>query len=249
MLEPGRDPVSVRYAEATPALCVFELIYFARPDSYMEGVNLYEARRHMGMRLAAEHPVGGRPGDARPGHGCAGRRRVCRGIRDPVPGGTGSKPVLRANVHPAVAGDAPARRQRQAEPAARGGARPEADRRGRFDRARQHHQADRGAAAPGRGSRGPRPDQRAAYLPPLLLRDRHGHRDRADRRAALGGGDPGVHRRGDTLGYLSVPGVLAALDLPYDRFCFACFDGNYPEPVPYDASERKLMLEMVAPAS
>jgi amidophosphoribosyltransferase len=32
----------------------------------------------------------------------------------------------------------------------------------------------------------------------------------------------------DSLGYLSIRGVLAALDLPYDRFCFACFDGNYP---------------------
>ena len=40
--------------------------------------------------------------------------------------------------------------------------------------------------------------------------------------------------------------MLAALDLPYDRFCFACFDGNYPEPVPYDAAERKLMLETPA---
>ena len=38
-------------------------------------------------------------------------------------------------------------------------------------------------------------------------------------------------------------GVLAALDLPYERFCFACFDGNYPEPVPYDAASRKFMLE------
>jgi amidophosphoribosyltransferase len=47
----------------------------------------------------------------------------------------------------------------------------------------------------------------------------------------------------DSLGYLSVGGVLAALDLPYDRFCFACFDGNYPEPVPYDAGSRKFMLE------
>ena len=26
-----------------------------------------------------------------------------------------------------------------------------------------------------------------------------------------------------------------ALDLPCERFCFACFDGHYPEPVPYDA--------------
>ena len=43
-------------------------------------------------------------------------------------------------------------------------------------------------------------------------------------------------------------GVLAALDLPYERFCFACFDGNYPEPVPYDASARKFMLEAPAGA-
>ena len=47
----------------------------------------------------------------------------------------------------------------------------------------------------------------------------------------------------DSLGYLSIRGVLAALDLPYDRFCFAGFDGNYPEPVPYDAASRKFMLE------
>jgi amidophosphoribosyltransferase len=47
----------------------------------------------------------------------------------------------------------------------------------------------------------------------------------------------------DSLGYLSIKGVLAALELPYDRFCFACFDGRYPEPVPYDAASRKFMLE------
>jgi amidophosphoribosyltransferase len=47
----------------------------------------------------------------------------------------------------------------------------------------------------------------------------------------------------DSLGYLSIRGVLAALDLPYERFCFACFDGNYPEPVPYDVEGRKFILE------
>ena len=47
----------------------------------------------------------------------------------------------------------------------------------------------------------------------------------------------------DSLGYLSIRGVLAALDLPYDRFCFACFDGRYPEPVPYDVEHRKFLLE------
>ena len=56
VLEPGREPRSVRFAEATPALCVFELIYFARPDSYMVGRNLYEARRRMGRSSRIEHP-------------------------------------------------------------------------------------------------------------------------------------------------------------------------------------------------
>ena len=50
----------------------------------------------------------------------------------------------------------------------------------------------------------------------------------------------------DSLGYLSIQGVLAALDLPYERFCFACFDGRYPEPVPYDVGRRKFILEEVA---
>ena len=49
----------------------------------------------------------------------------------------------------------------------------------------------------------------------------------------------------DSLGYISIKGVLAALDLPYDRFCFACFDGNYPEPVPYDVASHKFVLEGV----
>jgi amidophosphoribosyltransferase len=53
----------------------------------------------------------------------------------------------------------------------------------------------------------------------------------------------------DSLGYLSIRGVLEALELPYERFCFACFDGRYPEPVPYDASSRKFILEEVVETS
>jgi amidophosphoribosyltransferase len=49
----------------------------------------------------------------------------------------------------------------------------------------------------------------------------------------------------DSLGYLSITGLLRALDLPYERFCFACFDGRYPVPVPYDAASRKFVLEEV----
>jgi amidophosphoribosyltransferase len=39
------------------ALCVFEFIYFARPDSTMDGVGLHGARLRMGEQLAIEAPV------------------------------------------------------------------------------------------------------------------------------------------------------------------------------------------------
>ncbi len=38
-------------------MCLFEFIYFARPDSTMHGTPLYSARERMGARLADEYPV------------------------------------------------------------------------------------------------------------------------------------------------------------------------------------------------
>jgi amidophosphoribosyltransferase len=43
--------------KAGGALCIFEFIYFARPDSQLRGVELHGARVRMGERLAAEAPV------------------------------------------------------------------------------------------------------------------------------------------------------------------------------------------------
>lgn len=45
------------FPPARPALCIFELVYFARPDSRFGGRNVAEMRVEMGRRLAREHPV------------------------------------------------------------------------------------------------------------------------------------------------------------------------------------------------
>lgn len=53
----GDHIISFRPFEAkkNPRFCVFEYIYFARPDSRVEHLSVYEARKRIGMELAKEH--------------------------------------------------------------------------------------------------------------------------------------------------------------------------------------------------
>lgn len=51
---------SIRYAPPIPSKsCIFELIYFARPDSLVFGKEVYSTRKKMGRILAHEAPVDG----------------------------------------------------------------------------------------------------------------------------------------------------------------------------------------------
>jgi amidophosphoribosyltransferase len=65
-IEPGeivvinRDGVqSIKAVEQSPrrAFCMFEYVYFARPDSTIAGSNVYKVRVELGRQLAREHPV------------------------------------------------------------------------------------------------------------------------------------------------------------------------------------------------
>jgi amidophosphoribosyltransferase len=246
VLEAGRAPRSVRFAEATPALCVFELIYFARPDSYMEGRNLYEVRRRMGEELAVEHltttdlvmpvPDTGAPAAA----GFAERSGIPYReglIRNRYTGRTFIQPSQTMRHRGVTL---------------------------KLNPLREVVRGKRLTVVDDSIVRGTTTKQIVALLrkagaeevhvrisaPPIYHPCFYGIDTQVETELIAATHSVEEIRSfigADSLGYLSIRGVLAALDLPYDRFCFACFDGNYPEPVPYDASSRKFMLEEPLP--
>ena len=66
-VEPGeivtldRDGISSRFfakpGSITPAHCIFEQIYFSRPNSLVFGESVHDARKRLGAQLAREYPV------------------------------------------------------------------------------------------------------------------------------------------------------------------------------------------------
>jgi len=48
----------------------------------------------------------------------------------------------------------------------------------------------------------------------------------------------------DSLGYVSLDGLISATQVPAERLCSACFTGEYPIRIPEDLSEGKLRLEI-----
>jgi amidophosphoribosyltransferase len=57
IFEKGKAPQSIQIFEPQPKHCIFEYVYFARPDSDVYQQNVYEMRKNMGKALAKEKPV------------------------------------------------------------------------------------------------------------------------------------------------------------------------------------------------
>lgn len=58
IFEEGKEPISIQVLESvTPKHCIFEYVYFARPDSNVFGQSVYQTRKDMGKELAKINPV------------------------------------------------------------------------------------------------------------------------------------------------------------------------------------------------
>jgi amidophosphoribosyltransferase len=232
---------SVRFADSPrDALCIFEYVYLARADSRIRGRTVYEVRRELGRRLAAEAPAEADLVIPVPdtGHSAAQGYAEVSGI----PYGEGlmkNRYVGRTFIQPSqTLRERGVKLKLNPIPGAIAGKRLVVidDSIVRGTTTRQLVQALREAGAAEVHTR--------ITCPPIRWPCFYGID--MSTRTELIASDLGVEEirqyvGADTLGYLSLAGMVAATGQDGDGFCRACFDGEYPIPIPEYAG--KFLLE------
>jgi len=255
-IEPGEIVIidgdglkSFKKESGKKAMCIFEYIYFARPDSVIEGKLLYKARQAMGAMLAREYPVDadlvmGVPDSATAaGSGYANASGIpfCEGLlKNRYVGRTFIEPDQRLRelgvqlkFNPLAEIIRGKRLVVVDDSIVRGTTTPHVVSLLRKAGAREVHLR---ICAP--------PIRHPCFLGVDMAREWEliaAQKDVPMIRDYLGA---------DSLGYLSLDGLIKAIDLPRDIFCLACFTGDYPIPVQMGMDKlalgAKLEEEMIA---
>jgi amidophosphoribosyltransferase len=248
-IEPGEIVVidsqginSFKKEDGKKALCIFEYIYFARPDSIIQGKLLYPTREAMGRILAEEYPVDadfvmGVPDSATAagiGYSNASGIPYCEGLLK-------NRYVGRTFIEP---------EQRIREL----GVQLKFNPLSRIIAGKRLVVVDdsivRGTTTPHVVSLLKKAGAAEVHLricaPPIRYPCFFGV-DMATRWELIAAKKtvPEIreHLGADSLGYLSLDGLIRAVDLPRDIFCLACFTGAYPIPVQIEMD--KLALEVL----
>ena len=222
------------------AICIFEYIYFARPDSVINGRLLYPARQAMGEILAQEHPVEadlvmGVPDSATVagiGYSRCSGIPLCEGLlKNRYVGRTFIEPDQRIRDLGVKLKFNPLPQMLDGErlvviddSIVRGTTTPKIVELLRRAGAKEVHVR--------------------ICAPPIRYPCFFGV-DMATRWELIAAQKTVPQVRdfigADSLGYLSIDGLVKAVDLPKDTFCLACFTGDYPIPVQLEMD--KLALE------
>ena len=98
-----RGPVTIADLASSDrrGLCIFEHVYLASASSRLGGVSVYATRERMGEILADEHPAVADVVIPVPDSAIPAAVGYARRERHPVPGGADQEPLHRTHVHPA----------------------------------------------------------------------------------------------------------------------------------------------------
>jgi len=233
-----------QWQRAQRKLCVFEMIYFARPDSVMEGGSLYSYRRRLGEILAQEAPVSADLVIAVPDSGVPAAIGFAQASGIPYAEGLiKNRYVGRTFIQPT---------QTMRETGIRMKLNP----------LRDVLQSQRVVVVDDSIVRGTTSRKLVRALREAGVREVHMRissppvthpcfygidTDNQDQliAARLSVSEISQHLEVDSLAYLSWAGMLAATGEVPQKFCSACFTGDYPISPPDTLKRSKLMLEHV----
>lgn len=225
-----------------PAMCVFEFIYLARPDSYIYGRSLHAARVRMGHELFHEHPVDAQVVIAVPDTGIPAAIGFSQASKIQFNEGLiKNRYIGRTFIEPD---------QRMRERGVRM----------KLSALKENLSGRRVVMVDDSIVRGTTTGQIVKLIREAGAREVHVRIssppvkwpcfygiDMADRKDLIAAKrtieEIQQHIGADSLGYLSVKGLMRAVGMRGDKFCTACFTGDYPIEIPKDLKVSKFALE------